>query len=176
MHLLDTFKHCPKCGSDTFAENDFKSKRCGNCGFVYYLNPSAANVAVITDGKGNILVATRSKEPAKGTLDLPGGFCDCHESAEEGVIREVLEETGLKVTATRYLFSIPNIYSYSGMEIHTMDLFFECRTADKATLRAADDVQELQWMAIETLDSSLFGLRSIREGVERLKSILDHRK
>ena len=176
MHLLDTFKHCPKCGSDTFAENDFKSKRCGNCGFVYYLNPSAANVAVITDGKGNILVATRSKEPAKGTLDLPGGFCDCHESAEEGVIREVLEETGLKVTATRYLFSIPNIYSYSGMEIHTMDLFFECRTADKATLRAADDVQELQWMALETLDSSLFGLRSIREGVERLKSIMDHRK
>lgn len=176
MHLLDTFKHCPKCGSDTFAENDFKSKRCGNCGFVYYLNPSAANVAVITDGKGNILVATRSKEPAKGTLDLPGGFCDCHESAEEGVIREVLEETGLKVTATRYLFSIPNIYSYSGMEIHTMDLFFECRTADKATLRAADDVQELQWMALETLDSSLFGLRSIREGVERLKSIQDHRK
>lgn len=176
MHLLDTFKHCPKCGSDTFAENDFKSKRCGNCGFVYYLNPSAANVAVITDGKGNILVATRSKEPAKGTLDLPGGFCDCHESAEEGVIREVLEETGLKVTATRYLFSIPNIYSYSGMEIHTMDLFFECRTADKATLRAADDVQELQWMAIETLDSSLFGLRSIKEGIERLKSIQDHRK
>lgn len=176
MHLLDTFKHCPKCGSDTFAENDFKSKRCGNCGFVYYLNPSAANVAVITDGKGNILVATRSKEPAKGTLDLPGGFCDCHESAEEGVIREVLEETGLKVTAARYLFSIPNIYSYSGMEIHTMDLFFECRTADKATLRAADDVQELQWMAIETLDSNLFGLRSIREGVERLKSIQDHRK
>ena len=112
----------------------------------------------------------------KGTLDLPGGFCDCHESAEEGVIREVLEETGLKVTATRYLFSIPNIYSYSGMEIHTMDLFFECRTADKATLRAADDVQELQWMAIETLDSNLFGLRSIREGVERLKSIQDHRK
>lgn len=176
MHLLDTFKHCPKCGSDTFAENDFKSKRCGNCGFVYYLNPSAANVAVITDGKGNILVATRSKEPAKGTLDLPGGFCDCHESAEEGVIREVLEETGLKVTATRYLFSIPNIYSYSGMEIHTMDLFFECRTADNTILRAADDVQELQWMALETLDSSLFGLRSIREGVERLKSIQDHRK
>lgn len=176
MHLLDTFKHCPKCGSDTFAENDFKSKRCGNCGFVYFLNPSAANVAVITDGKGNILVATRSKEPAKGTLDLPGGFCDCHESAEEGVIREVLEETGLKVTATRYLFSIPNIYSYSGMEIHTMDLFFECRTADNATLHATDDVQELQWMAIETLDSSLFGLRSIREGVERLKSILKHKE
>lgn len=176
MHPLDTFRHCPKCGSDTFTENDFKSKRCGSCGFVYYLNPSAATVAVITDGKGNILVATRSKDPAKGTLDLPGGFCDCHESAEEGVIREVLEETGLEVTGTKYLFSIPNIYSYSGMEIHTMDLFFECCIDSGTPLHAADDVQELQWMSIETLDSSRFGLRSIRKGVDRLKNILSHKE
>lgn len=176
MHPLDTFRHCPKCGSDTFTENDFKSKRCGNCGFVYYLNPSAATVAVITDGKGNILVATRSKEPAKGTLDLPGGFCDCHENAEEGVIREVLEETGLKVIGTRYLFSIPNIYNYSGMDIHTMDLFFECRTEGSRSLHAADDVQELRWIAIDKLDSNLFGLHSIREGVERLKTIFSHNK
>ena len=177
MHPLDKFRHCPVCGSDTFTDNDFKSRRCGSCGFVYYLNPSAATVAVITDGKDNILVATRSKEPAKGTLDLPGGFCDCHESAEEGVMREVLEETGLKVTGTRYLFSIPNIYSYSGMEIHTMDLFLECRVEEHSALRAADDVQELQWMKINELDSSWFGLRSIRTGVERLKTaITDNEK
>ena len=174
MHPLDKFRHCPVCGSDTFTDNDFKSRRCGSCGFVYYLNPSAATVAVITDGKDNILVATRSKEPAKGTLDLPGGFCDCHESAEEGVMREVLEETGLKVTGTRYLFSIPNIYSYSGMEIHTMDLFFECRVEKHSALRADDDVQELQWMKINELDSSRFGLRSIREGIGRLKTLLGH--
>lgn len=176
MHPLDKFRHCPACGSDAFTDNDFKSRRCGDCGFVYYLNPSAATVAVITDGNGKILVATRSKEPAKGTLDLPGGFCDCHENAEEGVIREVLEETGLKVTETRYLFSIPNIYSYSGMEIHTMDLFFECRIEGESTFRAADDVQELQWTKIKELDSTRFGLRSIREGVERLKTLFDHYK
>lgn len=170
MHPLDIFTHCPKCGGDSFAENDFKSKRCGSCGFTYYLNPSAANVAVITDGKGNILVATRSKEPAKGTLDLPGGFCDCNESAEEGVAREVLEETGLKVTDARYLFSIPNIYRYSGMEIPTMDMFFLCCVEKTAPLRAADDVAELQWMNLADIDSSRFGLNSIRQGVEKLKT------
>lgn len=176
MHPLNTFRHCPKCGSDSFAENDFKSKRCKNCGFTYYLNPSAATVAVITDSKGHILVATRSKEPAKGTLDLPGGFCDCHESAEEGVIREVLEETGLDAAETRYLFSIPNIYCYSGMDIHTMDLFFECTVKDCTTLRAADDVQELQWIRIEELDSTLFGLHSISKGIERLKELFGNRQ
>lgn len=168
-HPLDIFVRCPKCGGN-FVENDFKSKRCTSCGFVYYLNPSAATVAVITDGKGNILVATRSKEPAKGTYDLPGGFCDCHESAEEGVAREVLEETGLKVAGAEYMFSIPNIYVYSGMEIHTMDMFFKCVVEDTASLRADDDVQELQWLSLEDVDSTMFGLASIREGIMRLKT------
>ena len=171
-HPLDIFACCPKCGG-SFVENDFKSKRCQACGFVYYLNPSSATVAVITDGKGNILVATRSMEPAKGTLDLPGGFCDCHESAEQGVAREVLEETGLVVTSARYLFSIPNIYVYSGMEVHTLDMFFECTVGECPVLRAADDVQELQWMPIAMLDSSRFGLASVREGVGRLMKMLE---
>ena len=44
-----------------------------------------------------LLVCRRAKEPAKGTLDLPGGFIDMNETGEEGVSREVWEETGLKV-------------------------------------------------------------------------------
>ena len=51
----------------------------------------------------------RAKEPAKDTLDLPGGFIDMNETGEEGVAREVEEETGLKVKKATYLFSLPNI-------------------------------------------------------------------
>jgi len=66
---------------------------------VYYMNPSAATAAFILNGKGELLVERRKREPAKGTLDLPGGFADFDETAEEGVAREVLEETGLEGTA-----------------------------------------------------------------------------
>ena len=168
-HPLHQFRHCPKCGSTNFVENDFKSKRCEECGFVYYFNPLAATVAIITNGQDEILVATRSKEPAKGTLDLPGGFCDSYETAEEGIAREVLEETGLKVTDAKYLFSIPNIYNYSGMELHTMDMFFMCKVEDCGTFTADDDVAELKWMKIESLESERFGLKSIRESICKFK-------
>ena len=176
QHPLHIFRHCPKCGSTEFGINDEKSKRCGSCGFVYYFNPLAATVAIITDSNGRLLVATRSKEPAKGTLDLPGGFCDSYETAEEGVAREVMEETGLMVTDTQYLFSIPNTYCYSGMELHTMDMFFECEVSDGVLPTAKDDVAELKWIAIEELDSKKFGLNSISKGIELFKEIKKNKK
>lgn len=170
-HLLHSFGHCPKCGSTVFHINDSKSKKCGECGFTYYLNPAAATVAVISNGKGEVLVAVRAKEPKKGTLDLPGGFCDSYESAEEGVERETREETGLVVESTRYLFSIPNIYPYSGMDIHTMDMFFLCYVNDCTSLRADDDVASLKWIAIEELNEEEFGLCSIKKGIKRIKEM-----
>ena len=56
------------------------------------MNPSAANVAIIKNSEGEILVTLRKQEPAKGTLDLPGGFTEIGETSEEGVKREVMEE------------------------------------------------------------------------------------
>ena len=169
-HPLHLFSYCPKCGSDNFTEHDFKSKRCGECGFTYYFNPLAATVGVITNDKGEVLVARRAKEPAKGTFDLPGGFCDSYETAEEGVIREIEEETGLKVNSTRYLFSIPNTYLYSGMELLTMDMFFHCTVEDATKFTADDDVAELQWIAVDKLRSEDFGLASIKKGIEKIKN------
>ena len=107
------------CGSKHFDINNEKSKRCDNCGFVFYANPSSATAAFIVNDKNELLVVKRGKEPAKGTLDLPGGFVDMDETAEEGMTREIREETGLDVRNIKYLFSVPNIYRYSGIDIHT---------------------------------------------------------
>jgi len=97
MHVLDKFKYCPACGSNGFEEQDEKSKRCKRCGFEYYLNPSAAVAAFILNSRGQLLTLRRSKAPAKGTLDLPGGFVDIGENINEALMREVKEETGLDV-------------------------------------------------------------------------------
>jgi NADH pyrophosphatase NudC (nudix superfamily) len=102
MHPLEPFKYCPKCGSSQFLENNFKSKKCHTCGFVYYYNVSSSVAVIIRNVRGEILVATRAHEPAKGTFDLPGGFIDMDETAEEAVAREIMEETGMTVIETKY--------------------------------------------------------------------------
>ncbi|MDR1518435.1 MAG: NUDIX domain-containing protein [Dysgonamonadaceae bacterium] len=171
-HPLDIFHFCPLCGSKNFGVNNLKSKECADCGFIYYANPSAAVAAVIENEKDEILVARRAKEPAKGTFDLPGGFSDMDETIEESVRREVKEETSLDVTELSFLFSIPNIYVYSGMEIHTMDLFFRCKVKNFNGLTAKDDVAELVFIPVKQLNPKDFGLTSIRKGIEKLQKIL----
>ena len=163
-HPLELFKYCPKCGSQYFEVNNFKSKHCPDCGFTYYQNPSSATAAFILNRKGELLVVRRGKEPARGTLDLPGGFVDNGETGEEGIVREIKEETGLEVGKVEYLFSVPNIYRYSGMDIHTLDMFYVCHV-DSDEIHAADDAAECFWVPLREVYVERFGLRSIRKGV-----------
>ncbi len=164
-HPFSQFHYCPKCGSDRFVINNDKSKRCEKCGFVYYFNSCAATVALILNEKNELLVCRRAKDPAKGTLDLPGGFIDMHETAEEGVAREVLEETGLVVKEAIYQFSVPNIYVYSGFEVHTLDMFFLCKVDRTDHIEAHDDVTDSFFLRLSDINVDDFGLTSIRKGL-----------
>lgn len=167
-HPLTLFKYCPKCGSSHFEVRNAKAKVCTDCGFVYYFNPSAAVVALIVNPSGELLVTRRAHDPAKGTMDLVGGFVDADETVEQAVAREVMEETDMRVTKTEYLFSIPNIYPYKGFEVHTTDLFFRCEVEDYDTFAPHDDVTKLIYVPVQQLDAHQFGLASIKQGIKRL--------
>lgn len=167
-HPLNLFRYCPKCGSNQFEINNEKSKQCNNCGFIYYFNPSAATVAVIENKQGEILVARRANDPEKGTLDFPGGFADLYETIEESLTREVKEETNLDVESYEFLFSIPNLYMYSTLEVHTMDMFFRCYVNNIEQLKAQDDVAELFFINKSKLNPADFGMKSVRKAIETI--------
>ena len=184
-HVLDKFKFCPVCGSPNFEINNIKSKKCTDCGFSYYLNPSSATVAFILNEKDELLVVRRKNEPAKGTLDLPGGFVDMDETGEEGVAREVKEEPGRDAIEVNYQFSIPNLYLYSGFLVHTLDMFYIVKVKDLSHVEAMDDAEESYWIPLKAIHPEEFGLGSVRQGVikflaktqdERMKKAPKHLK
>lgn len=171
-HPLSDFKYCPHCGSARFVDNNAYSRRCADCGFTFYANAAAATVAVILNEKDELLCVRRKNDPAKGTLDLPGGFVDAGEGITDGLLREVNEEVGGQVTDCEYLFSLPNTYLYSGHLVHTADAFFRCTLAANSVVEASDDAESLSWIPVCSLDPQAFGLHSIRRGIERLKTCL----
>lgn len=69
---------------------------CRDCGFVHYDNPRIVVAAVPTWGE-QILLCRRAIEPRHGYWTVPGGFLENNETAEEGAIRETLEETGASI-------------------------------------------------------------------------------
>ena len=164
-HPLQKFQFCPVCGSAHWEINNFKSKHCTECGFTYYANASAAVACFIQNEEGELLVCRRAKNPAKGTLDLPGGFVDMDESAEEALKREIKEELNLELSDIHFMKSIPNLYEYSGMDIHTLDMLFTAKVKNWSPLQAADDVEEAFFMKLNTISPNDFGLDSIKKGI-----------
>lgn len=168
-HPLIVFEYCPRCGSHNFAINGERSRHCSDCGFTYYANASAATAAIITNSKSEILLATRAFEPAKGKLDLPGGFVDMNETAEEALIRELKEELNIDVRNPQYLFSIPNEYNFSGITVHTLDMFFKIEVNDDIQIQTNDDVASAQFYDLKIVNTEDIGLNSIKKAINKLK-------
>lgn len=169
-HPLERFEYCPQCGSHNFAINGVRSRHCSKCGLTYYANASASTAAIITNSKGEILLTTRAFEPAKDKLDLPGGFVDMNETAEEALIRELKEELNIEVTNPIYLFSLPNEYTFSDITIHTLDMFFKVEVDDDAKFTADDDVASAQFYDLKDVNIEDIGLNSIKKAIQKIKN------
>ena len=165
--LLSPYRYCPLCGSCRFVVNGERSRRCEDCGFELYMNASAAVAAFIVNAQGELLVCRRAKEPAKGTLDLPGGFVDPDETLEHALERELSEELGCRPAEAHYLFSLPNRYSWGSVVIPTVDSFFRVALPADAVLQPHDDVAACSWVPLCDVKPEAFGLRSIAQAVAR---------
>jgi mutator protein MutT len=163
MNETIQWKYCPKCGGIGLALKD-KRCLCGVCGLEFFFNIASA-VAGIIEYEGRVILTRRGREPRMGMLDLPGGFVDYGETAEEGLVREVKEELNIPLSAMRYLISFPNKYLYNTIEYRVLDLFFVCQAERIDPIRPQDDVAEYLWVRREEIPVDQFAFESTRNGV-----------
>jgi NAD+ diphosphatase len=167
-HPVGIFKYCPRCGSDSFSPTGERSLACSQCGFHFYINSAAAVACLVFNNEGKLLLTRRAVDPDKGKLDLPGGFIDPLESAEQAVRRELKEELGIEVSAMRYLTSKANEYLFSGITVFTTDLAFRVEVESFESLVARDDISSFEWVIPSEVDPSEIPAPSIRYFVKEV--------
>ena len=114
--------------------------------------------------RGDILLQKRSDN---GYWGLPGGKVDIGESVEQGAVREVLEETGLRVAVRRLIgvYSDPKLYSIltypSGHAVHYVTLVFACEY-ESGELRISDESTDIGYFDTKALPEKTLAAHRIR--------------
>jgi NAD+ diphosphatase len=102
----DTHVRCPLDGTPTVPDAAGHSARCPQDGSEHFPRTDPAVIMLVTDPEDRCLLARNAAWPGR-RVSILAGFVEPGESAEQAVIREVAEETGIAVTNVRYLGSQP---------------------------------------------------------------------
>jgi NAD+ diphosphatase len=169
------FNYCPACGSSDISFSDMKKLVCRDCSLTYFQNVAAAAAAILEYDKKIVLIR-RIREPGKGKLDLPGGFVNPKESAEEALRREIKEELKIEVGGLKYLGSYPNIYQYKGVVYYTCDLFFHSKIDALGPEFDRTEIDELLLVNPLEIPEDKIAFESIKMGLRIFKSLKSHAK
>jgi NAD+ diphosphatase len=98
-------KFCGKCGALTEAQRSELSKKCPSCGSVFYPRISPAVITAVVRGDEILLAHNKNFRP--NWYSVLAGFVEPGETFEDCVVREVMEEVGIRVKNIRYFGSQP---------------------------------------------------------------------
>lgn len=111
-------------------------------------------VGALIFNRDRILLVERGKEPLNGYWSIPGGVLETGETLEQGVVREVREETGLEVKPVKVLEIFERIIrdASGAAEYHYVLIDYICRITG-GELSAADDASRAAWVPHRLLSS-----------------------
>ena len=115
--------------------------------------PIAGVGGVIFSGR-NVLLVRRRNEPSKDMWGLPGGVVELGERVEDAIVREVEEETGLRVKPLRLLTVLDSIRrdGEGRIRFHYILSEFLCEEVE-GELKASTDASDAGWFPVYELDS-----------------------
>lgn len=130
---------------------------CKKMSYTYkYPRPAvtADVVAITKEEEPKVLLIQRGNEPYKGCWAFPGGFMEMDETTEECAIRELDEETGLK------LDSMVQVGAYSKVDRdprgRTITIAYLAIVDGPLSVIAQDDAAKAEWFSINALPALAF--------------------
>lgn len=125
-----------------------------------YEHPRAALTAdCVVLGRGaeglKVLLVRRSRAPFEGCWALPGGFVELHETLEQAALRELEEETGLRLGHAEQLGAFDAVHRDPRERVISIAHLAVVDAADHAP-RAGDDASEAAWFQVDALPTLAF--------------------
>jgi bifunctional NMN adenylyltransferase/nudix hydrolase len=151
---------------EAFQESDRYQALCEEYQFIqtYQKAWSAAPyppIFVTTDAvvvqSGHVLVVRRKARPGLGLIALPGGFLNQNETLIEGMLRELKEETRLKVPLPVLRGSIvdSHVFDNPGRSLRgrtiTHAYFIQLKAGELPPVKGSDDAEKAWWISLADL-------------------------
>lgn len=132
-----------------------------------YPRPMLTADCMVVNSRNEILLVCRGGEPFKGCWALPGGFMEMDETIEHCAVRELEEETGLKVSEKD--IKLIGVYSAPGRDPRgrTVTAAYAVSVGDAEAV-AGDDAAEVRWWPIGKLPPLAFDHAQIVSDGQRL--------
>ena len=138
-----------------------------------YPRPSVtADCIVITrEAEPKVLLIQRGGEPFKGCWAFPGGFMEMDETTEQCALRELEEETGLKI------HEVCQIGAYSKVDRdprgRTITVAYLALVDAPLPVKGLDDAAKAQWFPLSALPALAFDHADILKDAIKAKTVLE---
>lgn len=170
--FIHSIKYCFSCGTPIEkreVSGDTKKRYiCENCGNIHYTNPKIV-VGALSSWEDKVLLCKRDIEPRRGYWNVPAGYLEDFEKAEEGAIRETWEEAGTEIEILQP-YVIYNLPQANQVYIHFLARLKDgiVRNGEESQESGLFTEEEVPWNEM-AFTSSIFALR--RYFVERKTGI-----
>ncbi len=111
-----------------------------------YLTPKVGVNAIIENEKGEFLLEKRMDDKKWGII---GGWCEVGFSPEENIIREVFEETGLKVEIEQQIGIVSRKPNQSVLYA-SYHIIYKCKILE-GTIKKSHESEEVAWKQISKI-------------------------
>lgn len=163
LQLLEwdrTHQFCGRCGTRTEPKREERVRVCPACKLSAYPRVAPAVMALVKREK-QILLARSPHFPA-GMYSALAGFVEPGESLEQCLAREVAEEVGVRIGATRYFAS------QSWPFPHSLMIAFVCEWQSGEIRPQAGEIEDAKWfevLQLPKLPSKISIARRLIDGV-----------
>ncbi len=161
---MKNYKFCPYCGSKSIKHLEYFE--CESCRKKVFMN-SLPSVSAFLIRNGKYALCKRAIEPQKGKYDFIGGFVKSGEKPEQGLHREIKEETGLKVKIISLLGIYFDKYEYQGDILDIINFVYITEIVS-GNITPKDDAAAIDWFNFDKIPDNL-GFNSIKDAVKDLQ-------